>query len=219
MAEHIRSEALSTPGRQAFLAALRVEENALVRALDAIRRAIVAYSDSSCETADLPVFSRTTTIAAPLTQAQRHPKTVELRRFSPDRDAVIIENYPNDVPEEEIREMCLAFPGAPIPVGMVKFRANKLGVKRSKGRVASTPVIAGDVTLAPTVNLSGLSAIGTVIERKPPTVSSPPARTDQAPQPKSRMEALMVVSRSVDTNAKSKPFSMLGGTVRVGAPV
>lgn len=59
---------------------------------------------------------------------------------------------------------------------------------------------------APALDLSGLAALGTVTERKaPPAVPGPAPRTTPAAQPKSRMEAIAVVSKAISARPAIDP--------------
>lgn len=59
----------------------------------------------------------------------------------------------------------------------------------------------------PAIDLSGLSALGAVVERKPAQVAAPsaPKPPVAAPQPKSRMEAMLAVSKAIEARPPVDP--------------
>lgn len=123
---------------------------------------------------------------------------LEARMWTPERNAVVRRDYPTGVSIDTILEQLNALPGKVVPRERVAIQAGKLGFNRG-GLIRPPP--------PPAVDLSPLSALGAVTERKPAPIAPAPAPKSQvaAPQPRSRMEALAAVSRAISEKPPTDP--------------
>jgi hypothetical protein len=183
-----------TAGAHDFLARLLTEQTRLTRALDTVGSLIGVYEKlAEGEAVHAPAVAVAPIQKPTAVPPAREPDTSDTRLFTPERNAIIRRDYPLGVSTEEIRRRLHALPGREVRRDRIAIQAHKLGVGRPTGAACDRPP--AEPLSQPLASVPALTFPSPV-----PTPSKP-----TAPQPKSRMEALAMVSRSISPQPAFDP--------------
>lgn len=112
--------------------------------------------------------------------------TPKKHHWYPARNDIVIRDYPIGVPNETIAERVNALPGDSVALKAIAIQAHRLGVGRPEGYTWGFAKKTSDFAGGPPVASKASSP--------KPVAHKPPV----APQPNSRVEALLIVSRAIE---------------------